>query len=119
MNLREIDRLVATEVLGWEYREAVYTWGELFSPAKYVTKDGREVLPHELPHFSTDLLDAFHVGEVLRDRGILITVEFLIDKYKALYDGQFGAYAETAPLAICLATLKAVGVEVEGMDNEQ
>jgi Phage ABA sandwich domain len=129
MNLREIDRLVAEKVMGWEYHEAVYTWGELFSPAKYVKEDGREVEPFNLPHFSTNIADALQVVEKLRDRYVYMNLTNNDDSYCCELMEQdlenssryftYYADAETAPLAICLAALKAVGVEVEGMDNEQ
>ena len=118
MNLRKIDHLIATKVLGWEYHEAIYTWGELFSLAKYVTKDGREILTHDLPHFSTNLLDAWKVVEKLKIAVIPQignppkNMQYLAEIDKRPLGGYYEAFAETAPLAICLVALKSVGIEV-------
>lgn len=104
MNLREIDRLVAKKVMGWNLSNLT------------------------TPYFSSNIADAWRVVERLRERKIF----FLQDAWdendnKIFYanfqymDGytfiNYDAYAKTPQLAICLAALKAVGVEVEV--NEQ
>jgi Phage ABA sandwich domain len=104
--LREIDRLVAEKVMGLKVDDFDFILDEKG------LRDG------ELANYSTNIADAWKVVEKLRDRGILITVETLIDKYKAYYDGRFGAFAETPSLAICLAALKAVGFYDLDLDNE-
>jgi hypothetical protein len=58
------------------------------------------------------LKDAWEVVKKLRERGILISVETLKDKYKSTYDGKFGTYSESESLAICIASLKASGLEI-------
>jgi hypothetical protein len=113
VNLREFDRLIATEVLDWEYHSAVYTWGELFSPTKYVTKEGKEVLPYDLPNFSTNIADAWVILDEFDDYELCGT-PFKNEYYAKLKkDGKwFSAESSVSQEhAICLAALKAVGVE--------
>lgn len=62
------------------------------------------------PSFSTDIAAAWNVVERLKDR------YFLLQYYGDGWDCQIGGTSRTGntvPLAICLAALKAVGVEVE------
>lgn len=114
---RDLDALVAEKVMGWRLlgNGTAYK-DETIVPIDYVLKN-----------YSTDIAAAWGVVEYL-DRATVITrlnsewcsVELgprrlepgdPVEKY-----GNMGptAKANTAPLAICLAALKAVGVEVEG-----
>jgi Phage ABA sandwich domain len=101
MNLREIDRLVAEKVMGWEAGKYAYgSWfpttniADAWKVVEKLSKDGFEF-------------------QVWREKNGKYNVEFAKDFFYV-----FGfAESETAPLAICLAALKAVGVEVEV--NEQ
>ncbi|WP_199426265.1 BC1872 family protein [Thermaerobacillus caldiproteolyticus] len=119
MNLREIDRLVAEHVMGWE---PVYDDGDLIS---FVTEfgilffsddDEREWSP------TIDIADAWQVVEKLNEDDF----DFQVWREKGKYNVEFSkdffylygfAESETAPLAICLAALKAVGVEVEVIEQ--
>ncbi|WP_199425796.1 BC1872 family protein [Thermaerobacillus caldiproteolyticus] len=117
MNLREIDRLVAEHVMGWE---PVYDDGDLIS---FVTEfgilffsddDEREWSP------TIDIADAWQVVEKLIDEGYDINVynhnkEFNVEINIEEDDKHLWFYgeADSAPLAICLAALKAVGVNIE------
>lgn len=114
---REIDLLIAEQLFGWrdlEWREeknihelGVRTW----SPTGYYGKGPQ----HEcyLTHrYSTKIEDAWLVVEKLRER---ISDEILLgygcDKAIGLWACAFGIYevtADTAPLAICRAALKAI-----------
>jgi hypothetical protein len=111
MNLREINWFVAEKVMNWHVWENED--GELM-----VTK-GYGCYSH-CPSFSTNIADAWQAVEKLskdgfdfqvwREKNGKYNVEFTKDFFYS-----FGfAESETAPLAICLAALKAVGVEVEG-----
>ena len=114
---RELDALVAVKALGWEWIDAMEMW--------YDTSDSHTMLTSdELPEFSTDIAAAWHVVEHL-DR----TRNTWIDRLQK--EGMEGwglilasgtgysvthhqvHLAETVPLAICLAALKAVGIDTE------
>jgi len=111
MNLREINRLVAEKVMDWaqgEYAKDKWYYkknGQIHGMAKFVKDwnpstniaDAMEVL---------DKFDAYQITKVVRDRYVV-----QIRNHKA-----FKSYKheeKTLPLAICLAALKAVGVELE------
>jgi hypothetical protein len=96
MNLREIDRLVAEIVMGWEGGK--YAYGSWFP--------------------TTDIRDAWKVVEKLSKDGF----DFQVWREKGKYNVEFAkdffysfgfAESKNVSLAICLAALKAVGVEVE------
>lgn len=132
MTNREIDALVAEKIMGWTYRkpdpkyisaEGVGSYvGFILQPPKINECYERYTCAGQLtfygypPHYSTDIAAAWEVAEQM--------------KLKLVVDGVFGfwrviigpvgernvfcvAEEETAPKAICLAALKAVGVEVE------
>ncbi len=117
MNNREIDRLIAEKVMEWEvieYKNINTT----------VIDDGE--FPYEIEEFkpSKDMADAWEVVEKLRKfRAFSIhdawdEEDNLIYSARFLYaDGahviEYQAYDKTAPLAICKAALKSVGVEVK------
>ena len=108
---RELDALVAEHVMGW-------VWGIDDDGFQYlVPADWDEYMVPAVPHYSTRIQDAWQVVEKTK----------LLDDFELTKDGpmyQFGHYgeygfdewtlyaeADTAPLAICLAALKAVGYE--------
>lgn len=108
---RELDALVAEEVMGYERDEAL-------AMSQYPSKD-----PAALPRFSTDIAAAWQVADrvgisVLKiptgwAAGVWPEGEDNRGEYRSgeCYDGDFKHYAEadTAPLAICYAALTAVG----------
>jgi len=113
MNLREIDRLVAEKVMGWEYVQDTDKWW-----------DG-DVLDIENFNPSTNIQDAWRVVEKMREGRIFSLCDAWDENDEPIFyanfqynDGyhvvNYDAYAETAPLAICLAALEVVGVKVEG-----
>lgn len=104
---RELDILVANKVFGWEYDEFLemfYTKHELGSVPR-----SSNFRP------STNIADAWKVLEKLIQLGAEINVGFY-KQWDCSIDYPIGCnwlvQAETAPLAICLAALKALGVEV-------
>ncbi|EZP77579.1 hypothetical protein H839_08099 [Parageobacillus genomosp. 1] len=121
MNLREIDRLVAEKVMGWEPEEIE---GSAYLSGYVLYK--REEPPH-IPDYqfkpSTNVADAWKVVEKLREKELYVDIDTFAEHYDVRVvsgPNEVGhSLSETAPLAICLAALKAAGVEVEGMDNEQ
>lgn len=70
--------------------------------------------PQELPFFSTDIAAAWKVVEKM---GIDddIRIEQTSGGFRVWWDGKdaLPVHAETAPLAICMASLGALGMEVE------
>ncbi|WP_276666029.1 BC1872 family protein [Caldibacillus debilis] len=113
MNNHEIDRLVAEKVMGWDLYVSPYgSW--------YCT--GKAYIPNSKFTPTTEIKDAWQVVEKLKIEVIPLAGQPPKNmRYQAkIYNRQLGkcyeAFAETAQLAICLAALKAVGVEVEGDD---
>ena len=117
LSARERDALVAREVLGYtDY------WPE-----------GAAMNMERVPYYTTDIAAAWEVVEKMRERGLLVEVgnraqsvgvgkgwyAFAVspdyeacDECGAPYDPDYSVGA-TAPEAICIAALRACGVEVE------
>lgn len=101
--LRTIDALVAEKVIGWTVK-----------PGQIGTSHsvkGHFISPVDVPRYSTEIAAAWEVVE----RFLPMQLEFTIGKWECWsYAGEklCSAEAGTAPLAICLAALKSVGVEV-------
>ena len=71
----------------------------------------------DLPDYSTSISDAWLVVDKFRDDGYAhFNLRSTSLSWSAVFDragyGSFEARADTAPRAICLAALKAMGVEV-------
>ncbi|HEY8542624.1 MAG TPA: hypothetical protein VIL29_09590 [Pseudothermotoga sp.] len=117
MKLREIDRLVAEKVMGWE---PYYDDGDLIS---FITDAGSLFFSDDDEcewNPTTTIQHAWQVVEKLIDNGYDFTIynhnkEFNVEINIEEDDKHLWFYGEanSAPLAICLAALKAVGVEVE------
>ena len=139
---RELDALVAEKVMGLvltcpvdpRFDHSVGTNKDGSSAKRNFCRwpDGRE---HWIPFFSTDIADAWQVVEKLAgdgdehpaciQKGLPAfgdhATPFEVYKNYAGYPGwtcyfadyEVCAHADTAPLAICKAALKACGVEVE------
>lgn len=111
---RELDALVAEKVMEWMWYDGRGTGG----PSYWQDKDG-EYSWCAYWNPSTEIADAWEVVEALRDKGFIVNI--LIDSpenstlvscslhkpdlYETMIVEQI---AETAPLAICRAALKAV-----------
>lgn len=136
MDNREIDRLIAEKVFNWEWRQREYNrrvFGEN-PPTYYVwwDKDIDNVPALCLtektnyntdytPPFSTDISVAWQVVEKMAETWPDVSIsksrwtqnagyyECLFEKTE---DDRFFTEANTAPMAICLAALLAVGVDI-------
>jgi len=109
---RSLDALVAEKVMGWTDwwvdREGPNATMKTFGFPPGVTDTYSEP-----PHYSTDIADAWLVVEKLRKDGC----PFLFGHNRNPHNGWFAdfllhplvEYADTAPLAVCRAALKAVG----------
>lgn len=97
MDLREIDFLVAEKVMD------TYMY------------PGRVVC---MPLYSSEIAAAWKIVSELFKDDLVVTIGAYSDKHtEVTIEGDdliFYAEADTAPLAICLAALKAKGVEIEG-----
>lgn len=114
MNLDKINELVATRVMGW-HKFSSPIW------------DGSSVWSDEEDNWHGDV-DDFNPSENIRDAWAVVEKFDRIDVerengeyFACIYnginsDGSYTVYAseaKTAPMAICLATLESVGVEIE------
>lgn len=103
---RELDALVAEKVMD----VGVEWWnGE---PFYVVTQDGH-ISAYRLAAYSTDIAAAWEVVEKMRERRADFYIRF-VSTWTVEFDSVAGDYngytdGDTAPLAICLAALKAVG----------
>lgn len=107
---RELDALVAEKVMGIAIPEGADT--------QYLETC------MDLPYYSTDIAAAWEVVEKLFQSGFDLYLETFKDdedkpqcrvSFQAIDNQDKGSgpiYADTAPHAICLAALKAVGVEI-------
>lgn len=72
--------------------------------------------PEFVPLYSTDIAAAWSVVERMRELGWRLNLDDFCFRYTALFSNSAGDHASahgslTAPYAICLAALRAVGVE--------
>jgi hypothetical protein len=128
---RELDALVAEKVMGWRLEERGYVatfWVDENGKVKRAAEPcSIDFCSCEVFSPSTDISDAWKVVEKLGIIPNSFYIGYKTDKngkkiYRAFFQKEnpittliytYEADAETAPLAICLAALKAVGVEVE------
>jgi len=98
----ELDVEVAEKVMGWEQDAPGSIWWRV----------GQRLI--EVPPFSTDISAAWQVVEHMRRRGRFVQITCPVgDEIAVDIEGPRGetlesSWAETAPLAICRAALKAV-----------
>lgn len=126
MNLkasRELDALIAEKVMGWEMVDAtIYRWwGLVMGPKEFSTIRAVALIPpgeteiQLVPSYSTDIEAAWEVVESLQIKGygfILDNMEHFLGNWQAHFELNANAWAEeanSAPLAICRAALKAIG----------
>jgi hypothetical protein len=112
---RELDALVAEKVMGW--RDVSDGYG---TPPEATLWEAI----HIIPHYSTDIAAAWQVVERMRDQGWTSHyTDLSLDSREPWHSWHFtgttppngptlSAQASTVPHAICLAALRAVGVEV-------
>ena len=104
---RELDLLIATEVMGWK---VLSHWDGEGTIKHLIDENQCEVRPPDIKPYSTDIAAAWEVVEKL---GSSITIRGpslkpLFGKYwrADFNDWEFGwVYADSAPHAICLAAL--------------
>lgn len=105
---RELDALVAEKVMGWK-RSLTGFW---FPPDLHPNAN---IIGHEIPHYSTDTGAAWEVVEKFPHFYLFrwIAGGPMPGQWECRFsdtdDGTKIVWADTAPHAICLAALKAVG----------
>ena len=109
---RELDALIAEQVMGWTY----HPYGN--GGGKWLDAAGKQVAfgglnGGSLPHYSTAIADAWAVVEQLScTTKQYWTIEYFSTGCVATFnlnDFEYQSSANTAPLAICLTALQAVG----------
>lgn len=127
MNSREIDRLVAEKVMGWKLKKRwpdILVWENIEGEDRAADEATERYSVFEGFRPSTDISDAWEVVEKMKIKTAFSIRDVWDENDNPAYLANFSsydgtreidhtAYAETAPLAICLAALKAVWVEVE------
>lgn len=130
MTDRELDALIAEKVMGLKLcasamDKPLRAMGASPAPmVEYPLKiHGKPcgTIPGELGHYSTDIYEAWRVVEKMRQEpeGWEVVVESSIGKWRAEFypgpekDAGESGWVETAPRAICLAALRAVGFDVQ------
>lgn len=123
---RELDHIISTKIFGIDYFD---TWKEIETAHPSIR------FPPDLPGYSTNIRAAWEVVEKLRSLsqygGSNSNIDFSIEQKNRLENGKWcvetdclkpdhnghfkkvWVHADTAPHAICLAALKAVGCEID------
>jgi hypothetical protein len=125
---RELDALIAEKVMGLvkqqcpggDFMEFAGGGGWRCSTCGFEGAWGEEGMEHEklIPHFSTDIKAAYEMQDTLKAKSYYFRTHsnkngWYVGIYKTGKRGLLSwAEASTIPHAICLASLKAVGVEV-------
>ena len=114
---RELDALVAEKVMGMVDNRPSGRSGEMWGIMDWYAP-GEPVWVGDFPLYSTDISAAWEVVEKMREKGFYLDTnnrqpegywcEFADEGYEV--GGQ--AFGESEPHAICLASLRALGVEV-------
>ena len=134
---RELDALVAEKVMGWVFNlpppsnkyyclEAKAKYGDASHPVWVKTHDGYQCgLCNSIPDYSTSIAEAWGVVEKLKSMGLAVWVGYEAGEWVCMCGEEIDfvllpeispdsqGWAETAPLAICLTALKAVGYNTE------
>jgi hypothetical protein len=117
---RKIDALVAEKVMGWRVHHRNTAWWVKAEEENSAVSRPIAFVGTWAP--SEDIADAWEVVEKMRGSVHDISVGWHDNKYTAVITvvidtkcgfDQFQASADTAPMAICLAALKAKGVDIE------
>ncbi len=121
---RELDALIAEKVMGLTRHDESYVTESIGKVLRFVWRDGCGDCVYSgdmfLPHYSTNIADAWEVVPVLDQRldqfWSVVRAGEKFEFYSNPYElGDYTAYVEagTLPLLLCLAALKAKGVTGE------
>lgn len=129
--MQNIDELVATHVMGWKKEQTgkLIEWFKYYGEKRYNISYQVSIF-----HPSTNIADAWTVVEKMNDHGYNVCLNTAHETCGGVRRGEAksgdlhcnffkrnddvwtsnSVYADTAPLAISLAALKAIGVDVYG-----
>lgn len=115
---KELDALIAENVMGLPVLD-YNNYGTI--TVSYENDENRQAVWVDLPKYSTDITAAWEVAEKLAEKGFYYEIQQAWSQENTkrcrvyLNDGEarYIAIGDTAPHAICLAALKALGVEIE------
>ena len=111
---RELDEIVAEKVMGWKWDRRYPTSDPQFIPPEgdprlaWAAEWDERGIPEYLPEYSTDLGMAWEIVD--RVRGSFSSQQWEIWTHELCSNAQI--LRGDTPIIICLAALKAVGVEV-------
>lgn len=119
---RELDVLIAEKVMGWTWYKTGRGARMLCEPHHGQLADGSEPIANlatfSVPLYSSDIAAAWSIVEKMQELGWTFAIELFEDNgnYSAYFKNtqnrdRYVGNADTAPLAICLAALKALGGE--------
>jgi hypothetical protein len=117
---RELDALVAEKVMGWHPKSVADFAGETYD--LWEKPDGSVVSLWHIPEFSTDIAVAWQLLRFVRDTWLLSQRDRFARELQRAVSTDLGGGMLVAPLHLwfvvepihlCLAALKAAGVEVE------
>ena len=116
---RELDTLVADKIFGLTMRDR-YTGKEVPITLDQLLMSGSALRIMNLPRYSTDIGAAFEVVKKLQETAIVEVSVHKGDWSCSINRSgnevpDYFASADTAPHAICLAALKAVGVDLASL----
>lgn len=131
-SLAELDAMVGAHITGevpktyWEdmhshlrcqtFDEALEAMGGPYRQSGFVDDRNVRALLREVNvyrEYSTDLSVAWEVVQRLADASVALTIRQESGRWVAAFGANSVATAVTVPMAICLAGLRACGVEVE------
>lgn len=127
MDLREVSFLIAKEVLGWELEIIKIPTTYSFYEHKVWCKNGKRIIPVHDFNPLIKIKDAWLVIEKIKESRFSIRKRFVTELQKEvtpkktrdegmLVDARWVIFLLT-PKAICLATLRAYGVDVDDIIN--
>jgi hypothetical protein len=130
---RELDAEIAEKLFGW----TDIAWMDNVHGVRGVAPRAFLGTAQIVPRYSSDIAAAFLVVEKMRERRVLINLGQLFNEVSDMWgsgtcwlanahvygsDSQvdhFQAVADTAPLAICLAALQALGTSSETSEGKR
>lgn len=124
---RELDKLVAEHVMGWKWDEFTAWRPKKVSPYSRHMGVGKTDPWYWLPYYSSDMTSAWEVVDEMRAKDYQVTTKSWasISEHQCCFHivkGEVGnapcSIQRTMPIAICVAALRIVGIEVDVLLDE-
>jgi hypothetical protein len=111
---RQLDAAVAERVMGADKEKEIDL--AMLDPSGVIDSFRDTIWANILPHYSTDIAAAWRVVEKLREEGWQVVINVLDDGAEVAVTrhemaGHLYEFADTAPLAISRAALRAVAAD--------